>query len=54
LLLEHKQSLFSHLTERWRDLRNVDLDVLLYDLTSMYFKVNAADLPEDTKRRLQT
>ena len=51
LLLEHKQELFSHLTERWRDLFNVDFDVLLYDLTSTYFEVNAADLPEDTKRR---
>jgi len=51
LLLKHKQQLFSHLTERWRDLFNVDFDVLLYDLTSTYFEVNAADLPEDTKRR---
>jgi hypothetical protein len=30
-LLEHKQALFDHLTERWRDLFNVQFDVLLYD-----------------------
>jgi hypothetical protein len=51
LLLEHKEALFSHLVERWRDLFNVAFDVLLYDLTSTYFEVNAADLPEGTKRR---
>ena len=46
LLLAHKDALFSHLTQRWRDLFNADFDVLLYDLTSTYFEVNAADLPE--------
>jgi len=51
LLLAHKQELFSHLTQRWRDLFNADFDVLLYDLTSTYFEVNASDLPEDSKRR---
>ena len=51
LLLAHKQELFSHLTERWRDLFNASFDVLLYDLTSTYFEVNASDLPEDSKRR---
>jgi hypothetical protein len=51
LLLAHKDALFSHLTQRWRDLFNADFDVLLYDLTSTYFEVNAADLPEATKRR---
>ena len=39
LLLQHKQALFSHLVERWRDLFNADFDVLLYDLTSTYFEV---------------
>jgi hypothetical protein len=34
LLLAHKQALFSHLTQRWRDLFNASFDVLLYDLTS--------------------
>ena len=51
LLLAHKQALFSHLTERWRDLFNASFDVLLYDLTSTYFEVNASDLPEGSKRR---
>jgi hypothetical protein len=51
LLLAHKDALFSHLTQRWRDLFNADFDVLLYDLTSTYFEVNASDLPEDSKRR---
>src|SRR5277367_2537553 len=51
LLLAHKQALFSHLAQRWRDLFNASFDVLLYDLTSTYFEVNAADLPEGSKRR---
>ena len=51
LLLAHKQALFSHLTQRWRDLFNASFDVLLYDLTSTYFEVNASDLPEGSKRR---
>ena len=33
-LLEHKQALFDHLVGRWRDLFNINFDVLLYDLTS--------------------
>ena len=50
LLLAHKEALFTHLTERWRDLFNVGFDVLLYDLTSTYFK---SDPPQDAadKRR---
>src|SRR6201998_3084359 len=51
LLLAHKDALCSHLTERWRDLFNANFDVLLYDLTSTYFEVNASDLPEGAKRR---
>jgi len=51
LLLEHKEALFSHLVGRWRDLFNADFDVLLYDLTSTYFEVNASDLPDGSKRR---
>jgi len=50
-LLAHKADLFSHLTARWRDLFNADFDVLLYDLTSTYFEINAADVPEDDQRR---
>ena len=51
LLLAHKQALFSHLADRWRDLFNARFDVLLYDLTSTYFEVNVSDLPENDKRR---
>lgn len=36
LLLAHKRALFEHLTSRWKDLFNAQLDVLLYDLTSTY------------------
>src|SRR5580658_8197013 len=50
LLLAHKEALFSHLVGRWRDLFNADFDVLLYDLTSTYFEVNASDLAEGSKR----
>src|SRR5271165_4552464 len=50
-LLAHKADLFSHLVTRWRDLFNVDFDVLLYDLTSTYFEINAADVPAGDKRR---
>ena len=50
-LLAHKEELFSHLVGRWRDLFNADFDVLLYDLTSTYFEINAADVPEGDKRR---
>ncbi|MFH1278207.1 MAG: IS1634 family transposase [Candidatus Eisenbacteria bacterium] len=49
-LLEHKQALFDHLTQRWRDLFNAQFDVLLYDLTSTYFE---SDPPfaENDKRK---
>jgi hypothetical protein len=49
-LLEHKQALFDHLVRRGRDLFNISLDGLLYDLTSTYFE---ADPPfaESDKRR---
>jgi Transposase DDE domain len=50
-LLTHKADLFTHLATRWRDLFNVSFDVLLYDLTSTYFEINAADVPEGDKRR---
>jgi hypothetical protein len=51
LLLQHKDALFSHLMTRWRDLFNADFDVLLYDLTSTYFEINASDVAEGDKRR---
>ena len=50
-LLQHKDALFSHLTARWRDLFNANFDVLLYDLTSTYFEINASDVAEGDKRR---
>lgn len=50
-LLPHKDALFSHLMARWRDLFNANFDVLLYDLTSTYFEINASDLAEGDKRR---
>jgi hypothetical protein len=50
-LLRHKDALFSHLVARWRDLFNANFDVLLYDLTSTYFEINASDVPEGDKRR---
>lgn len=50
-LLAHKDALFSHLIGRWRDLFNARFDVLLYDLTSTYFEIDAAALPEGDKRR---
>jgi len=49
-LLEHKRALFSHLTDRWRDLFNVSYEVLLYDLTSTYFESDPP-LDENDKRR---
>jgi transposase len=36
---------------RWRDLFNANFDVLLYDLTSTYFEINASDVAEGDKRR---
>jgi transposase len=49
-LLQHKQALFGHLVNRWRDLFNASFEVLLYDLTSTYFE---SDPPadENDKRR---
>jgi len=50
LLLAHKAALFSHLTQRWRDLFNVSFDVLLYDLTSTYFECDPP-VEEQDKRK---
>ena len=50
LLLEHKEALFDHLTQRWKDLFNVKYEVLLYDLTSTYFESNPP-FPEEDKRK---
>jgi len=50
LLLEYKTALFDHLVGRWRDLFNVNFDVLLYDLTSSYFEIEPP-LDEQSKRQ---
>ncbi|MCX5645333.1 MAG: IS1634 family transposase [Phycisphaerae bacterium] len=38
LLLAPKAALFTHLTQRWRDLFNASFEGLRYDLTSTYFE----------------
>jgi transposase len=40
-LLEHRDALFTHLKERWEGLFRARYDILLYDLTSTYFEVDA-------------
>jgi transposase len=49
-LLEHRRDLFTHLTQRWKDLFNARFEVLLYDLTSTYFESDPP-FPEGDKRR---
>ena len=49
-LLDHKQALFTHLTQQWKDLFNARFEVLLYDLTSTYFESDPP-FPEEDKRR---
>jgi hypothetical protein len=49
-LLAHKADLFAHLVARWRDLFNAEFDVLLYDLTSTYFEINATHVLDGDKR----
>ena len=40
-LIVHRDALFSHLKERWAGLFGACYDILLYDLTSTYFEVDA-------------
>jgi transposase len=47
-ILPHKKEFFSFLNQRWRDLFQVDFEILLYDLTSTYFE---CDPPETGKRQ---
>lgn len=49
-LLPHKESLFTHLQEKWRDLFNAKFEVLLYDLTSTYFESPPPSDPESKKK----
>jgi transposase len=48
-VLEHKQDLFQHLQQRWKNLFDVSFDVLLYDLTSTYVE-GEAELNPKAKR----
>ncbi|HKF06371.1 MAG TPA: IS1634 family transposase [Candidatus Sulfotelmatobacter sp.] len=48
-ILEHRQELFQHLQQRWKDLFDVQFDVLLYDLTSTYVE-GEAELNPKAKR----
>lgn len=50
LLLEHKEALFTHLHERWRDLFGARYEVLLYDLTSTYFECDVPAAESDPRR----
>jgi hypothetical protein len=50
LLLKHKQALFDHLVNRWRDLFNASFEVLLYDLTSTYFESEPPGDEKDKRR----
>jgi len=49
-LVEHKTAVFDHLVQRWRDLFNVEFDVLLYDLTSTHFEANPPFADEDKRK----
>jgi hypothetical protein len=49
-LLEHKEALFGHLQERWKDLFGARFEVLLYDLTSTYFESDPPASPTDKRR----
>lgn len=50
LLLKHKGALFTHLTDRWKDLFNAKFEILLYDLTSTYFEIDPP-IDEADKRK---
>ena len=45
-LVDHKDDLCRHLTQRWRTLFDARFDVLLYDLTSTYFEGRCAEIPK--------
>jgi transposase len=49
-VLTHKEQLFGHLHQRWRDLFGARFEVLLYDLTSTYFESDPA-FEEPDKRQ---
>jgi transposase len=43
-IVEHKEALEDHLSQRWKDLFGATFDVLLYDLTSTYFEGEAEEV----------
>jgi transposase len=43
-MVEHKEALEEHLSQRWKDLFGATFDVLLYDLTSTYFEGEAEEV----------
>jgi transposase len=45
-VLKHKQDLFVHLQQRWKDLFDAEFDLLLYDLTSTYVEGEAEQNPK--------
>jgi transposase len=45
-VLSHKQELFVHLQQRWKDLFEAEFDLLLYDLTSTYVEGEAEQNPK--------
>ncbi len=45
-VLAHKQDLFLHLQQRWKDLFEAEFDLLLYDLTSTYMEGEAEQNPK--------
>ena len=45
-ILEHKQELFQHLQQRWKELFDAQFEVLLYDLTSTYVEGEAEQNPK--------
>lgn len=50
-LTKHKQSLFSHLRERWITLFDARCDILLYDLTSTYFECDPPPPEAGSKKK---
>ena len=49
-LLTHREAIFGHLQERWRDLFGAKFDLVLYDLTSTYFEIEPPDNPADKRQ----
>jgi transposase len=45
-MLSHREALFQHLRARWQDLFGIPCEVLLYDLTSIYFEGACQEIPK--------